>query len=178
MFTAAGLTLPQLKISFTSEVRNCRGRLGLFNPTPDVWTITICSDLAFVIVHEMAHAWIHDNVDERQRLIYTKWQGKASWANSSHDWNDRGMEDAAFVIQQNLMIRPTPGSDEWQRRINAYEFLTGCVSPARDQITNDGLVNRACRCSIRGIGPPLRVTNAVPVPGFLPCAGIRLDSTT
>ena len=45
--------------------------------------------------------------------------------------SNRGTEDAAFIIQQNLRAIDLDASSEmWTERIEAYEVLTGMTSPA------------------------------------------------
>ena len=138
-FDAAGLTLPYVQVVFSDDERDCNGHEGLFEPSFDPWRLTICSDLAFVSVHELAHAWIEANTDESTQQTFTELRGKASWNSPNHDWNQRGVEDAAFLIQQNLTSNVTGQlSDEWQRRVAAYEFLTNRPSPLRTDSTVPG----------------------------------------
>jgi hypothetical protein len=131
-FAAAGMGLPSVQVVFDSDDESCNGHLGLFQPSLQPWRITICSDLDFVPVHELAHAWIEANVDELTRLRYLELRGSASWNSSEDDWSDRGVEDAAFVIQQNLRAGVTGELNrEWEARATAYELLTGSRSPLR-----------------------------------------------
>jgi hypothetical protein len=147
MFTVAGLTLPALQIVFSDDDRACDGHLGLFESSQQPWRITICSDLDFVPVHELAHAWITSNIDEPTRRRYLQIRNKSSWNSPQLDWNERGVEDAAFVIQQNLMTNITGELDEeWNSRATAYEFLTGRTSPLREEMSRaDTGLNRLCR---------------------------------
>ena len=131
-FAAAGLDLPSLRIVFDDDERACQGHRGMFDPAQQPWRVTICSDLPFVPVHELAHAWIESNVDEPTRERYLQVRNKAGWSSSRLDWNERGVEDAAFVIQQNLTSNRTGElDDEWNSRATAYELLTGTTSPLR-----------------------------------------------
>jgi hypothetical protein len=133
-FTAAGLDLPAVQIMFSDDDRACNGHLGLFESSQQPWRITICSDLAFVPVHELAHAWIKSNINEPTRHRYLQIRNKTGWNSPELDWNERGVEDAAFVIQQNLMANFTGElNEEWNSRATAYEFLTGTTSPLREE---------------------------------------------
>ena len=135
-FDAAGLTLTFVEIVFSDDDRDCNGHDGLFETSYDPWRLTICSDLAFVPVHELAHAWIEANIDGSTQQAYTELRGKASWNSPHHNWNERGVEDAAFVIQQNLTSNVTGElSDEWQNRVHAYEFLTDRHVDTPQQLT-------------------------------------------
>lgn len=132
-FDAAGLELPTVEVVFSDDERDCYGHYGLFQAARDLWRIKICSELAFVPVHELAHAWIEANVDEPTREAYIELRSKPTWNSIQYDWNERGVEDAAFVIQQNLMTRPRCDlTDEWERRATAFEFLVDAPSPLRD----------------------------------------------
>ena len=62
-FAAAGLTLPPLIVAFSDDPADCYGHLGIFDAATTPWTITVCSDLAFVPTHELAHAWLDANMD-------------------------------------------------------------------------------------------------------------------
>jgi hypothetical protein len=131
-FAAAGLTLPPLIVAFSDDPADCYGHLGIFDAATTPWTITVCCDLAFVPTHELAHAWLDANMDTAARHQYLTVRRIERWDEKRDEWSDRGVEDAAFVIQQNLMITPpTPLSAEWRRRADAFELLTGHVSPLR-----------------------------------------------
>jgi hypothetical protein len=131
-FATAGLDLPSLRVVFSTDDRACNGHLGLFESSQQPWRVTICSELAFVPVHELAHAWITSNVDEPTRQGYLQLRDKTSWSSPRLDWNERGVEDAAFVIQQNLTTDHAGDlDDEWNSRAIAFEFLTGTTSPLR-----------------------------------------------
>ena len=131
-FVNEELTLPELRVRYSPEPDGCYGHLGTFTRTTTPWTITICSDLAFVPTHELAHAWLETNLDTATRRSYLRARHKASWNDKQADWSERGVEDAAFIIQQNLMITPpSPLTPEWQARAAAYELLTGRPSPLR-----------------------------------------------
>lgn len=125
-FADANLKLPDLTVRFGDDSADCYGHPGIFNAATTPWTITICSDLAFVPTHELAHAWLDANLHAETRQQYLNLRDKANWDDKHAEWSDRGVEDAAFVIQQNLMITPRlPLSEEWQSRLDAYELLTG-----------------------------------------------------
>jgi len=139
-FADAHLRLPELNVRFSDSPADCYGFLGIFATGTTPWTITICSDLAFVPTHELAHAWLETNLDAETRDRYLHARHIKSWDDKQADWHDRGVEDAAFIIQQNLMITPqSPLSPEWQRRADAYELLTGRMSPLRPLAAAGGM---------------------------------------
>ena len=67
------------------------------------------------------------------RARYLEARGLTNWSDRSRPWGERGTEDAAFIVQQNLRdVAPrTTVSPTWTERIAAFELLTGSVSPLR-----------------------------------------------
>jgi hypothetical protein len=55
--------------------------------------------------------------------------GLASWDGADDDWDDRGTEHAAFVIQQNITATSPRMTRTWLERAEAFESLTGVESP-------------------------------------------------
>jgi hypothetical protein len=147
-FAAADLELPGLDIWFHTDREPCSGHHGLFRATSESWQIRICSsDLEFVYEHELAHAWIAANVEERQRSAFVKLRGLEHWADRSVPWNERGTEWAAVVVQQGLSGLPLPPalSDEAKLRLESYELLTGRVAP----VLVEWIASRDVPCSDR-----------------------------
>jgi hypothetical protein len=122
-FERAGLLLPDLDVEFSDD--GCYGHLGLFDPNSIPWRVTVCSDLAFVLTHELAHAWAAANLDDAERAGYLAHRGLSSWNDPDLHWRERGTEDAAFVLQQVLMSKHLQPQSVWAERIEAYEQLTG-----------------------------------------------------
>lgn len=128
-FDAVGLSLPDSVVTFVNSAASCRDNDGWFEPGA-VARITICSDLAYVVTHELAHAWLEVNLDDHARERYLAARGLPTWNDHGLPWEARGVEDAAFVIQQNLMIdRIVSCNDLWLGRAAAFELLTGARSP-------------------------------------------------
>jgi hypothetical protein len=92
----------------------------------------VCSELDFVVTHELAHAWESVTLDEDDRDRYLALRGLSTWDDHSVAWGQRGEEDAAFIVQQNLMSSSCSSSPTWVERTEAYEALTGRPSPLRD----------------------------------------------
>lgn len=132
-FETHRLPLPDVQIWFHDDEAGCDGHLGLFRQSTAPWTIDICSDLEFVVTHELAHAFIELTFDDVDRAAYVEAQDLPTWNDRAVEWRRRGVEDAAFVIQQNLTAKPWYGqlSEEWERRAAAYEMATGLRSPLR-----------------------------------------------
>lgn len=129
-FEAADLELPVLAVAFSPNRGDCEGHDGLFDSRITPWRVTICSTAAYVYEHELAHAWERANLSDEQRQAYMAFRGLASWAESHHSRMERGVEDAAFVIQQGLSVGlPSKLDEERRSRLAAYELLTGRPAP-------------------------------------------------
>ncbi len=124
-FVGRGLALPDLDIAFFDDPASCDGALGRFQPLHTPWRIRVCSDLDFVVTHELAHAWEKANLSDEQRTAHLEYRGLEAWNDPDVDWNQRGAEDAAFVIQQMLMVENPPETTTWRDRSEAFERLTG-----------------------------------------------------
>jgi hypothetical protein len=132
-FRYAGLELPDLTITFHDGDSVCDGHDGLFHEDPGGWAIDVCSDLDFVVPHELAHAWAAANLDDDDRARYLDARGLTAWTGGDVPWEQRGTEDAAFIVQQNLRAIDIPASSAtWTERMQAYTVLTGSESPAGD----------------------------------------------
>ncbi len=133
-FRDNGLELPDLEVHFLDEA-DCRGYLGLFQKGFTPWRVLVCSDLDFVATHEIAHAWEAANLDDPQRDGYLEARDLTDWSDKHVARSERGEEDAAFIIQQNLMAtNPQLTSRTWQERLAAYELLTGQASPLQPTV--------------------------------------------
>lgn len=139
-FSAAGLEVPALEIRFAATEADCRGHLGLFEQRAIRSRIHICEAKDFVVTHEIAHVWAAVNLDREQREHYMRVRGLDNWNDWDAPWRERGIEDAAFVMQQNLTMDRVPlSSATWVGRIEAFEILTGQPSPLRAR-SSDSLV--------------------------------------
>jgi len=123
LFADAGLRLPPVIVRFHEDTDSCKGHDGLFTSRAEPWTIDVCSELAYVLVHELAHAWIRANVPAETRSGYLELRGLDAWNDPTMPWMQRGTEDAAFVMQQVLQNRPEQLTTNWQERIAAFELL-------------------------------------------------------
>ena len=129
-FDDAGLELPALQIEFYDGNDACRGHAGLFvaasrNPEAFVDQITICSHNTLTMLHELAHVWMHHNLDDETKDAFTTHWGLDAW-NDSHDaWGDRGVERAAHTIAFTLNQSEATDNESILRYICGYELLTG-----------------------------------------------------
>ena len=128
-FADVGLELPTVTIEFHDSTTPCNGHDGFIRYVEPAPVISICSDLAYVVPHELAHAWVDANLSDAAKVDYVERWDLASWDGANDDWNDRGTEDAAFVIQQNISATSPRMTRTWQERAEAFELLTGVESP-------------------------------------------------
>lgn len=135
LFQRRDLQLPAITIAFHDSEQPCHGHVGYFRPNPH--RIDICSDLPFVLIHELAHAWIHDNVNSATRIAFVQRNGLHSWNDPNHEWGQRGVEVAAFTMQQVVMRELDPRSRRNQELLTNYDLLTTPTpSPASLRWTN------------------------------------------
>ncbi len=130
-FRGAGLALPDLQVVFAETDAPCRGHMGLFESDAAPWRIRICSEVGAVYEHELAHAWIAAGSTDSSRDDFMELRGFTVWSDHTVPWNQRGVEGAAFVIQQGLGGLPLPPvlSDELVSRLDAFRLLTGFPDP-------------------------------------------------
>lgn len=128
-FAEAGLELPTVTIEFHDSTTACNGHDGLIRYLEPAPIIEICSDLPYVLPHELAHAWVDANLNDDTKAAYVEQWDLASWDGADDGWNDRGTEHAAFVIQQNVTVDSPRMTRTWRQRAEAFEMLTGVQSP-------------------------------------------------
>jgi hypothetical protein len=82
------------------------------------------------LLHEVAHAWIDQNVDQTTTAAFMELRGTEVWAAWDHAWEDRGTEHAA----ETLMWGIQDGDYKIDFRLDnvdcdelsaGYEMLTG-----------------------------------------------------
>jgi len=109
---------------------SCDGHYGLYHHSESAPEVTICTELDFVYEHELAHAWAAFWTSDERRSRFMEICATSAWNDPSADWGDRGVEQAAFVIQQTLALPlPTIQGREFENRVAAFEALTGMGDP-------------------------------------------------
>jgi hypothetical protein len=81
-------------------------------------------------LHELAHVWMYDNLDEIDHLVFLRRVGLEAWRDPDVFWPQRGVEVAAETLAWGLagngraeyLIEPAPNCAELAAR---YEVLTG-----------------------------------------------------
>lgn len=129
-FSSRGMRLPDLEVRFANDDAECNGHLGLFQKSHSPWRLLVCSDLEFVLTHELAHAWDAANLSPSDRDHYLAFRGLESWSSPEHSWKDRGEEDAAFVMTKVLMAgEKLPDSQARTELLSAFDLLTNSSGP-------------------------------------------------
>ena len=135
-------------VSFHEDVAQCNGNLGLSTVEDDSPRLRICwsSDDPGVrrilqeqaLVHELAHVWLDENVDETTREEFVEITGSGSWRLQGTAWGERGIERAAELLTWAVLDPPvlfvdteTVACELWAE---GYTVLTR--QPAPDTVTN------------------------------------------
>ena len=139
-FTRAGLDLPAVYVAFHDEREACAGHPGLFRDQPDL-RIDICGFSDFstaakkTMLHELAHAWAHENLSDHDIEEFLMLRGLEIWAGPLAPWELKGSEHAAEIISWALFDReldlvtiPDAGPEAIEA---SYRILTGKSLPDR-----------------------------------------------
>lgn len=127
-FDAAGLDLPPLVVEFApvDDTTPCHGNAGLFfhgtDTTPD--TVVICHKAPIFLLHELAHAYVHENLDASARAGYLEHLGLSEWNDQSAKWADRANERAANTIAYTLTLEAPTKVDKINALVCDFEVLT------------------------------------------------------
>ncbi|MGI9623438.1 MAG: hypothetical protein ACR2PK_11425 [Acidimicrobiales bacterium] len=144
-FSASGLTPPSAGIHVHSgtDQMECHGHAGYFSvgsagPRVDLCVPFLESALGTelrrkLVLHELAHAWDHENLDEATRQAFMDQRGMEGWNRQADDHNVRGIEHAANTIAYILMPDSLPDNVQ----SCGFTTLTGLPLPQ----------NRIERCS-------------------------------
>lgn len=119
-FALVGLELPDVEVAFHDDKEPCRGQTGYFRGGRDHRLVDVCvKDLGTyashlqrqrTLVHELAHAWDHANLDSRRRAELLRTLDATDWYAPDQEWDERGVERFAETIVWGLydqMRRPT-----------------------------------------------------------------------
>lgn len=139
-YTEAGLDAPAVHVTFHDEEDACAGHSGLFRDQPKP-RIDMCGFTEFstaakkTMLHELAHAWAHENltVDDIDEFLDAR--GLFVWAGPGAPWELKGSEHAAEILSWALFDRelrlvtiPDAGPEAIAA---AYLLLTGRSLPDR-----------------------------------------------
>ncbi len=118
----ADLPVPPVdSITFLRARTFCRTIGGLAS-TGDVTRITLCAtpdDICLdeacldwanrprhLLLHELAHPWLHESVDEPTRAAFLEAVGLDNWSDPGDRWLERGVERAADTLAYGLAGEP------------------------------------------------------------------------
>jgi hypothetical protein len=109
-FEHAGLVLPEVSLAFHDDKRRCQGHNGYFHPGRP-HRIDICGfnwdrflvTPRKVMLHELAHVWLHNNLDEEAREAFLELRGLDIWQDAQAQWAEQGQEHAAEIMAWGLM---------------------------------------------------------------------------
>ncbi len=150
-FERAGLGVPELRAIWYPPSPDCEGRAGLTFESDERYdgshTVVICASedqmrddetasgwapsVLTSGLHELAHVWMLDHLDDETRAAFLERVGLNVWRGSGETaWRDRGVEHAAFTIAWALAgtgdatfpLLPPPDCEELAVR---FELLTG-----------------------------------------------------
>ncbi|MDH3539749.1 MAG: hypothetical protein OEP52_07130 [Acidimicrobiia bacterium] len=145
-YAAAGLPEPRVDTVTFEPTRRCKGVAGRVITAGTARDLVLCiyetelgrqsgEDAPFALgarvgmLHELAHAWMLDEVDTDTQQAVLAVSGRQQWIDGEAPWKDRGVEYAAQIIAWGLANEPValveldrPPCGE---RTTVYELLTG-----------------------------------------------------
>jgi hypothetical protein len=136
-FEAADLDPPAVEIGFHGDPSGCVGHPGFASQG----VVDICTTLAnlttrWLLLHEMSHVWLDQNVDVHARTRFLRVRGLPSWNATRDPWQLRGYEQAAEIMAWLLgdrILTPEFTDDDPRQLDEAYELLTGKDPPPRSE---------------------------------------------
>lgn len=138
-FERAGLRLRSISFSFHDEKSPCHGQNGYFH-SGEPHQVDICGfnwdrflvTPRKVILHELAHTWVHDNLSEPARQDFLDLRDLELWSDDGATWGEQGMEHAAEIMAWRLMDEEVSmtsiGDTDQSSLADAYQLLTGSGS--------------------------------------------------
>ncbi len=141
LFSTAGFDFPIVAIEFHRNEEACGGVRGRTHFTDeDLATIVVCAthhnpeveDIwrQRTLLHEVAHAWIDQNVGEERTDALMELRGTETWLSRDQIWQDRGAEHAAEILMWGLQdgdygVDFRIDNTECSDLSAGYELLTG-----------------------------------------------------
>jgi hypothetical protein len=85
-----------------------------------------------ILLHEMGHIWIEQNVSQAVRERFLELRGLRAWNASTDPWEERGYEQGAEIMSwalgNRILFAQIPGNDPVQLGA-AFELLSGVGIP-------------------------------------------------
>ena len=142
-YDAAGIDLPPFTVKF-AESDDCGGSMARAIQGDPMPRVIICTKLTTskelvlkrTMLHEIAHIWAADALDQAIRASFLTLRGLDTWGSRDVPWHARGSEQAAEVMTWALMDREllmaTLADRDPAGLAAGYELLTGTTVPSRD----------------------------------------------
>ena len=142
-FGTAGIELPPFTVEFASP-DDCNGSTARAihgNSTPRVIVcakLTTSKELVLkrTMLHEIAHIWAADALDQATRASFLALRGLETWGSRDVPWHERGTEQAAEIMTWALMdqelLMATLADHDPANLAASYKLLTGTPVPSRD----------------------------------------------
>ncbi|MFW2382357.1 MAG: hypothetical protein ACN4GZ_11405 [Acidimicrobiales bacterium] len=122
-FDKAGLAVPNpASVTFTRHLELCDEVLGRSVLGPDGWRLYLCfhenghcvddacESLTIrpkhILLHELAHVWTHQNLNDDVRAELMARLGLDVWEDRDAEWSEQAREHAAETIAWGLLDRP------------------------------------------------------------------------
>lgn len=149
-YLAAGIGVPEIAAVWFPPVPECTSRGGLAIESDQRYegrhTVVVCFAEDRVVrsdspsgwsatavaygLHELAHVWMLDHLDDETRGAFDDMAGFAVWRGPEAPWHERGVEHAAFTIAWGIAgtadarypMFPAPTCEELAER---FRLLTG-----------------------------------------------------
>jgi hypothetical protein len=113
LFDEAGLDLPPIEAVRHGSAEGCFGRRAAHTWQDGRSTIHLCPEddttkvRRYRMLHELAHAWDRQALNESRRATFLRVRGLTEWRNDDPDrWHERGAEHAAEIMVWGLIDRP------------------------------------------------------------------------
>ena len=139
-FVVAELDPPAVNVAFHDEIGACAGHPGLYRDQPSP-RIDICGFANIstaskrTTLHELAHAWAHENLTDNDIDKFLRMRRLDTWAGPHAPWELRGSEHAAEIISWALFDRElelvTIPNADMEATEASYRLLTGKSLPHR-----------------------------------------------
>lgn len=141
-YEAVGIGLPEFIIEFAGH-DDCGGNTAVAIRGRSLPRIVICAKMTAApevvlkrtLLHEIAHIWAEDALDEATRVAFLELRGLESWSSIEVSWQDRGSEQAAEIMTWALMDREllmaTLSDHDPDSLAVGFELLTGTIRPPR-----------------------------------------------
>jgi hypothetical protein len=129
----AGIDAPAVDVHFHADTSGCYGHLGAeLGGRVDVCVVIVSEIARDVLLHEMGHAWIDENVSAPVRERFLEMRGLRAWNDQSVIWDARGFEHGAEIIAWGVgtrYIAPSIPDRDPERLAAGWELLTSAALP-------------------------------------------------